>query len=237
MNIWNLLVRTRAIHERSCPQAEIIRSIPGTRKDPLLHLQSHRFMLSFNDFPYLTMILRDRQVPPDDKFRTRLCPVLTCSISKYSIFSPFSSYPRSWVQITYGQPGWYKKLFSNSKKRDQKIGRFRQDTAAILGPFLEYLRKVLILWIASKQSIHLDFVVQALNQVLKIKGDKFALFIQDVKNIPYSMTQMLRVMTGDPKIAPRWLTDCHSFLSYFVNSGSDQIESWFILFFSVIESK
>jgi len=38
---------------------------------------------------------------------------------------------------------------------------------------------------------------------LKIKGDKFAPFIQDLKNIPCSMTQMLRLMTDDPKIAPK----------------------------------
>jgi hypothetical protein len=94
-------------------------------------------------------------------------------------------------------------LLRNSRKRDQKFGRFHQDNAAIWDPFSEYFRKALILSIASKQSIVLDLVAQALNQVLKIKGDKFAPFIRDSKNIPCSKTHMLRLMTGDPKIAPK----------------------------------
>jgi hypothetical protein len=100
-NSQNLLARTRAIHELSCSQAEIITSIPETRKDPLFHFQSHRLLPSFSDVPSLTTILRHRKVPLDDMFRAGLCPVLTRPIPTHSNFSHFSGYHRSRVQITY----------------------------------------------------------------------------------------------------------------------------------------
>jgi hypothetical protein len=100
-NFWNNLADRRAIRELSSSQVEIIKSIPGTRKDPMLHFQSLRLLLGFSDLPYLTIILRDKKLSRDDKFRARLCLLLARPIPRHPDFSPISGSPRSRVQITH----------------------------------------------------------------------------------------------------------------------------------------